>query len=130
MGGLMRNYLILISFFCFSTLFAAGHITKAQKEKTIECLGHYSATAVLPADTIEVKNMELALASVKVIREYLASEGVKENEMNKGMNAYVDKVYGKPFDKAKNGECNKFIYKQIKGSKEKIEKLSRPIYAG
>ena len=115
MRGLMKNYFILISFFYFSTLFAAGHITKAQKEKTIECLGHYSATAVLPADTIEVKNMELALASVKVIREYLASEGVKENEMNKGMNAYVDKVYGKPFDKTKNGECNKFIYKQIKG---------------
>ena len=109
---------------------AAGHITKAQKEKTIECLGHYSATAVLPAETIEVKNMELALASVKVIREYLASEGVKDDEMNKGMNVYVDKVYGKPFDKAKNGECNKFIYKQIKGSKEKIEKLSRTIYAG
>ena len=40
------------------------------------------------------------------------------------------KVYGKPFDKAKNGECNKFIYKQIKGSEEKIEKLSRTIYAG
>ena len=130
MKGLMRNYFILISFFYFSTLFAAGHITKAQKEKTIECLGHSSATAVFPADTIEVKNMELALASVKVIREYLASEGVKENEMNKGMNAYVDKVYGKPFDKAKNGECNKFIYKQIKGSEEKIEKLSRTIYAG
>ena len=74
--------------------------------------------------------MELALASVKVIREYLASEGVQENEINKGMNAYVDKVYGKPFDKAKNGECNKFIYKQIKGSEEKIEKLSRTIYAG
>ena len=50
--------------------------------------------------------------------------------MNKGMNVYVDKVYGKPFDKAKNGECNKFIYKQIKGSEEKIEKLSRTIYAG
>ena len=110
--------------------FAAGHITKAQKEKTIECLGHYSATAVLPAETIEVKNMELALASVKVIREYLISEGVKDDEINKGMNVYVDKVYGKPFDKAKNGECNKFIYKQIKGSEKKIEKLSRTIYAG
>ena len=126
----MRNYLILISFFCFSTLFAAGHITKAQKEKTIECLGHYSATAVLPADTIEVKNMELALASVKVIREYLASEGVKENEMNKGMNEHVDKVYGKPFNKGMNDKCNKFIYKLIPGSKEEIEKLSRTIYAG
>ena len=33
-------------------------------------------------------------------------------------------------DKSKNTECNKFIYKQIKGSEEKIEKLSRTIYAG
>ena len=84
----------------------------------------------MPAETIEVKNMELALASVKVIREYLASEGVKDDEINKGMNIYVDKVYGKPFNKSKNAECNKFIYKQIKGSEEKIEKLSRTIYAG
>ena len=69
---------ILIAFLYLGSAFAlVGHITKAQKEKTIECLGHYSATAVLPAETIEVKNMELALASVKVIREYLASEGVK-----------------------------------------------------
>ena len=113
---------ILISFLYLGSAFAAGHITKAQKEKTIECLGRYSATAVLPAETIEVKNMELALASVKVIREYLASEGVKKDEMNKGMNVYVDKVYGKPFNKSKNTECNKFIYKQIKGSEEKIEK--------
>tara|TARA_B100001121_G_scaffold146697_1_gene128456 strand:+ start:186 stop:512 length:327 start_codon:yes stop_codon:yes gene_type:complete len=107
-----------------------GHITKEQKEKTIECLGHYQATAVLPAETIEVKNMELALASTKVLRDYLKSEGIKDDEINKGMNAYVDKVYGKPFNKSMNSECNKFIYKQIKGSKEKIEKLSRTIYAG
>ena len=51
--------------------------------------------------------MELALASVKVIREYLASEGVKEDELNKGMNVYVDKVYGKPFNKTKNNEGKK-----------------------
>ena len=127
----MKSKFILVATILFmGSAIAAGHITKAQKEKTIECLGHYSATAVLPADTIEVKNMELALASVKVIREYLASEGVKDDEMNKGMNIYVDKVYGKPFNKSKNSECNKFIYKQIKGSEEKIEKLSRTIYAG
>ena len=92
----MKFKFILIATLLFmGSAIAAGHITKAQKEKTIECLGHYSATAVLPAETIEVKNMELALASVKVIREYLASEGVKEDEVNKGMNVYVDKVYGK-----------------------------------
>ena len=109
---------------------AAGHITKAQKEKTIECLGHYSATAVLPAETIEVKNMELALASVKVIRSFLQKEKVSDDEMNKGMNEHVDKVYGKPFNKGMNDKCNKFIYKLVPGSKEEIEKLSRTIYAG
>ena len=127
----MKFKFILIATLLFmGSAIAAGHITKAQKEKTIECLGHYSATAVLPAETIEVKNMELALASVKVIREYLASEGVKEDEMNKGMNVYVDKVYGKPFNKGMNDKCNKFIYKLVPGSKEEIEKLSRTIYAG
>ncbi len=75
-----KHFLIFAVFLYVSSALAAGHITKAQKEKTIECLGHYSATAVLPAETIEVKNMELALASVKVIREYLASEGVKDME--------------------------------------------------
>ena len=80
----------------FTSAYAGGHITKAQKEQTIQCLGHYSATAVLPADTIEVKDMEMALASVKVIRSFLQKEQVSDDEMNKGMNEYVDKVYGKP----------------------------------
>ena len=56
----MKIKFILIATLLFmGSAIAAGHITKAQKEKTIECLGHYSATAVLPAETIEVKNMEL-----------------------------------------------------------------------
>ena len=105
-------------------------ITKAQKENAIECLGHYTATAVLPADTVEVKDIEIALAASKVIREYLNKEGIKNDEINKGMNVYVDKVYGKPFNKKKNSECNKSTYDLIPGSKEKIEKLSRTIYQG
>ena len=127
----MKFKFILIATLLFmSSAIAAGHITKAQKEKTIECLGHYSATAVLPADTIEVTDMEMALASVKVIRSFLQKEKVSEDEMNKGMNEHVDKVYGKPFNKGMNDKCNKFIYKLIPGSKEEIEKLSRTIYAG
>ena len=121
--------LILVSFTIISS-FAAGHITKAQKENAIECLGHYTATAVLPADTVEVKDIEIALAASKVIREYLNKEGIKNDEINKGMNVYVDKVYGKPFNKEKNSECNKFIYKLIPGSEQQIEKLSRTIYQG
>ena len=48
----MKKYFLIIAVFLHINLaLAAGHITKAQKEKTIECLGHYSATAVLPAET-------------------------------------------------------------------------------
>jgi len=56
---------LIISFYLFSVYaFAAGHITKAQKENSIECLGHYTATAVLPADTVEVKDIEIALKTL------------------------------------------------------------------
>ena len=128
----MKRIFLSLTLICFviSSTIAAGHITKAQKENAIECLGHYTATAVLPADTVEVKDIEIALAASKVIREYLNKEGIKNDEINKGMNVYVDKVYGKPFNKKKNDECNKSTYDLIPGSKEKIEKLSRTIYQG
>ena len=126
----MNKLLTIIFFLVFTSVHAGGHISKKQKQETIQCLGHYSATAVLPADTIEVTDMEMALASVKVIRSFLQKEQVSEDEINKGMNEYVDKVYGKPFDKGMNNECNKFIYKLIPSSKEEIEKLSRTIYGG
>ena len=66
----MKNFLLLfIGIFYFASALAGGHITKAEKKQVIECLGHYSATAVLPAETIEVKNMELALEHVKPSRK-------------------------------------------------------------
>ena len=128
----MKRIFLSLTLICFviSSTIAAGHITKAQKENAIECLGHYTATAVLPADTVQVKDIEIALAASKVIREYLNKEGIKNDEINKGMNVYVDKVYGKPFNKKKNSECNKSTYDLIPGSKEEIEKLSRTIYQG
>ena len=67
----------------------------------------------MPADTIEVTDMEMALASVKVIRSFLQKEQVSDDEMNKGMNEHVDKVYGKPFDKIMNDKCNKLTDKEI-----------------
>ena len=126
----MKKLFIILILTAFTSAHAGGHITKKQKVETIQCLGHYSATAVLPADTIEVTDMEMALASVKVIRSFLQKEKVSDDEMNKGMNEHVDKVYGKPFNKGMNDKCNKFIYKLIPGSKEEIEKLSRTIYGG
>ena len=116
----MKKLFIILILTAFSSAHADGHITKKQKVETIQCLGHYSATAVLPADTIEVTDMEMALASVKVIRSFLQKEQVSDDEMNKGMNEHVDKVYGKPFDKGMNDKCNKFIYKLIPGSKEEL----------
>ena len=128
----MKRIFLSLTLICFviSSTIAAGHITKAQKENAIECLGHYTATAVLPADTVQVKDIEIALAASKVIREHLNKEGIENDEINKGMNVYVDKVYGKPFNKKKNDECNKSTYDLIPGSKEEIEKLSRTIYQG
>ena len=126
----MKKIFIIIIFTVFSSAYADGHITKKQKQETLKCIGHYTATGVLPADSIELKDLETALASAKIARTFLQNEKVSDDEINKGMNEYVDKVFGKPFDNSMNNKCNKFIYKLIPGSKEEIEKLSRTIYGG
>jgi hypothetical protein len=126
----MKKIIIILILMLFSSAYADGHLTKKQKQETLQCLGHYTATGVLPADSIELKDLEMALASAKVVRTFLQNEKVNNDEINKGMNEYVDKVFGKPFDNSMNNKCNKFIYKLIPGSKEEIEKLSRTIYGG
>ena len=126
----MKKILIILILMLFSSAYADGHITKKQKQETLQCIGHYTATGVLPADSIELKDLEMALASAKVVRTFLQNEKISDDEINKGMNEYVDKVYGRPFDKTMNNKCNKFIYKLIPGSKEEVEKLSRTIYGG
>ena len=126
----MKKIIIILILMLFSSAYADGHLTKKQKQETLQCIGHYTATGVLPADSIELKDLEMALASAKVVRTFLQNEKVNNDEINKGMNEYVDKVFGKPFDNSMNNKCNKFIYKLIPGSKEEIEKLSRTIYGG
>ena len=126
----MKKIFIILIFTVFSSAIAGGHITKKQKQETIQCLGHYTATGVIPTGSIDLKNLEMALASAKVVRTFLQNEKISDDEINKGMNEYVDKVYGRPFDKTMNNKCNKFIYKLIPGSKEEVEKLSRTIYGG
>ena len=126
----MIKIFITLIFTVFFFAYANGNITKKQKQETLQCIGHYTATGVLPADSIELKDLEMALASAKIVRTFLQNEKVSDDEINKGMNEYVDKVFGKPFDNSMNNKCNKFIYKLIPGSKEEIEKLSRTIYGG
>ena len=62
-------------------------------------------------------------ASFKIAKAYLLNEKVKEDEINKGTIEELDKLIGKPFNTARNDECNSFIYKLIPGSKADIEKL-------
>ena len=126
----MKKLFIILIFTMFSSAYADGHIMKKQKQELIQSVGHYTATGVIPTGSIDLKNLEMALASTKVVRTFLQNQKVSDDEINKGMNEYVDKVFGKPFDNSMNNKCNKFIYKLIPGSKKEIEKLSRTIYGG
>ena len=115
--------LSLIFIFCTTISFAGGHITKKDKERAIKCLGHYTSISFIPANEIEAIRLEYALASYKIVREYLLNEKVKSDEINKGTNKELDKLIGKPFNEERNDKCNSYIYDLIPNSKNQIEKL-------
>ena len=120
----MRKIVILLFLLVYhANAFAGGHITQADKEEAIKCLGHYTAITFIPANEVEAIQIEYALASFKIAKAYLLNEKVKEDEINKGTIEELDKLIGKPFNIARNDECNSFIYKLIPGSKADIEKL-------
>ena len=120
----MRKILIFLLFLFNSTFtLAGGHISEADKNQAIKCLGHYTAITFIPANEVEAIQIEYALASFKIVRAYLVSEKVKEEEINKGTIEELDKLLGKPFNTVRNDECNSFIYKLIPGSEDDIEKL-------
>ena len=93
-----KTFLSLIIIFYTTICFAGGHITKEDKEKAIKCLGHYTSISFIPANEIEAIRLEYALASYKIVREYLLNEKVKSDEINKGTNKELDKLIGKPFN--------------------------------
>ena len=72
-----KIFLSLIIVFYTTISFAGGHITKKDKEKAIKCLGHYTSISFIPANEIEAIRLEYALASYKIVREYLLNEKVK-----------------------------------------------------
>ena len=47
---------LLFIFFTFST-FADGHLSKADKEKTIECTGVYYANSMIPQGELELEKI-------------------------------------------------------------------------
>ena len=118
-----KTFLSLIIIFYTTICFAGGHITKEDKEKAIKCLGHYTSISFIPANEIEAIRLEYALASYKIVREYLLNEKVKSDEINNGTNKELDKLIGKPFNEERNDKCNSFIYNLIPDSKNQIEKL-------
>ena len=120
----MRKIVILFFLLVYhANAFAGGHITQADKEEAIKCLGHYTAITFIPANEVEAIQIEYALESFKIEKAYLLNEKVKEDEINKGTIEELDKLIGKPFNTARNDKCNSFIYKLIPGSKADIEKL-------
>ena len=118
-----KTFLSLIIIFYTTICFAGGHITKEDKEKAIKCLGHYTSISFIPANEIEAIRLEYALASYKIVGEYLLNEKVKSDEINKGTNKELDKLIGKPFNEERNDRCNSFIYDLIPNSKNQIEEL-------
>ena len=118
-----KTFLSLVIIFYTTISFAGGHITNEDKEKAIKCLGHYTSISFIPANEIEAIRLEYALASYKIVREYLLNEKVKSDEINNGTNKELDKLIGEPFNEERNDRCNSFIYDLIPNSKNQIEEL-------
>ena len=114
---------LLLVFFSFST-FADGHLSKADKEKTIECTGIYYANSMIPQGELELEKIVHSFAAKKFLNSYLIEEGVEEGKLNKELLKVVDIRYGKPYEEATTQECNKFIFKLISGSKDEIKKIA------
>ncbi len=68
---------LLFVFFTFSA-FADGHLSKADKEKTIECTGIYYANSMIPQGELELEKIVHSFAAKKFLNSYLLKEGVKE----------------------------------------------------
>ena len=114
---------LLFVFFTFST-FADSHLSKADKEKTIECTGVYYANSMIPQGELELEKIVHSFAAKKFLNSYLIMEGVEEEKLNKELLKVVDNRYGKPYEEKTTKECDNFIFKLIPGSKDKIKKIA------
>ena len=118
--------IILTLFFVFFTFsaFADGHLSKADKEKTIECAGIYYANSMIPQGELELEKIVHSFAAKKFLNSYLLKEGVKEEKLNEELLKVVDIRYGKPYEEGTTKECNNFIFKLIPESKDEIKKIA------
>ena len=121
----MKKIIILVSLLLFTAVNAAGHLSEKDKKETLKCTGLYYANSMIPQGTLELDKIVHSIASKKFLTTFLIKEGVKEDEVNSKLNKSVDELYGKPYDKKKTSDCDKFINKLIPESKKEIEKLVR-----
>ena len=119
-----KIFFTLLLAFCTSSVYADGHLSKADKEKTIECTGIYYANSMIPQGELELEKIVHSFAAKKFLNSYLLKEGVKEEKLNKELLKVVDIRYGKPYEEATTEECDKFIFKIISGSKDEIKKIA------
>ena len=103
--------IILTLFFVFFTFsaFADGHLSKADKEKTIECTGIYYANSMIPQGELELEKIVHSFAAKKFLNSYLLKEGVKEEKLNEELLKVVDIRYGKPYEEETTKKCDEFI---------------------
>ena len=121
----MKRVFTAIFFLIFTSVYAGGHLSTKDKKATLECAGLYYANSMIPQGTLELDKIIHSIASKKFLTTFLIKEGVKEDEVNSKLNKSVDELYGKPYDKKKTSDCDKFINKLIPESKKEIEKLVR-----
>tara|TARA_X000001036_G_scaffold347049_1_gene327086 strand:+ start:155 stop:532 length:378 start_codon:yes stop_codon:yes gene_type:complete len=121
----MKKLFVIASFLVFSSAYAGGHLSAKDRKATLECAGLYYANSMIPQGTLELDKIIHSIASKKFLTTFLIKEGVKEDEVNSKLNKSVDELYGKPYDKKKTSDCDKFINKLIPESKKEIEKLVR-----
>ena len=119
-----KLFFTLLLAFCTSSVYADGHLSKADKEKTIECTGIYYTNSMIPQGELELKKIVHSFAAKKFLNSYLLKEGVKEEKLNEELLKVVDIRYGKPYEEETTKKCDEFIFKLISGSKDKIKKIA------
>ena len=119
----MKKFFIILFLTAFSSAYAGGHLSEKDKKATLKCTGLYYANSMIPQGTLELDKIVYSISAKKFLTSYLMKEGVKEDFINTELNKSIDELYGKPYDKRKTGECDKYIYKLIPEAKVEIDKL-------
>jgi hypothetical protein len=126
---LIKNIIKIFASYCVAIListssFADGHLSKADKEKTIKCTGIYYANSMIPQGELELEKIVHSFAAKKYLNSYLIKAGVNEEKLNKEVLKVVDVRYGKPYKEEATKECDNFIFKLIPESKDEIKKIA------